>query len=75
MQPKMKSPIICSTKVVHQPVVLVTLISKPGTSADELDHLEAVISRVCQFHVAESKPLQVPGPDQVRYYAFREYGE
>lgn len=36
-----------------------------GTHRDELDHLEGVISRVCNFHVAESKPVQVPGPDQV----------
>lgn len=24
------------------------------------------MSRVCNFHVADSKPVQVPGPDQVR---------
>lgn len=37
-----------------------------GTPADELEHLEGVMSRVCNFHVADSKPMQVPGPDQVR---------
>lgn len=36
-----------------------------GTPGDELDHLEGVISKVCNFHVAEKKPVQVPGPDQV----------
>jgi hypothetical protein len=36
-----------------------------GTPREELDQLQDVIGRVCQFHVADSKPVQVPGPEQV----------
>lgn len=43
------------------------LITSPtGTDPEELDHLESVLNRVCQLHVADTKPMQVPGPDQVR---------
>lgn len=36
-----------------------------GTPTDELEHLDSVLGRVSQLHVAEKKPKQVPDAGDV----------
>jgi hypothetical protein len=46
-------------------VAVLFTVMHTDTSPDELFHLESILSRVSQFHVAEKKPAQLPNPDQV----------
>lgn len=54
------------TLLLSCPGPLLLTLCTAGTSGEELEHLEGVISRVCNFHVADTKPMQVHGPDQVQ---------
>eukprot|EP00775_Hariotina_reticulata_P006373 gene6373-6605_t len=48
----------------NDPKAFVAVTLSKGTSPDELSHLESILSRVSQFHIAEKKPAQLPDPDQ-----------
>jgi hypothetical protein len=47
-------------------LLIICLHLSAGTPGDELEHLEAVVGRASQLHIAEKKPVQVPDPGQVR---------
>lgn len=45
--------------------VCICVLTHAGTPADELEHLESVLGRVSQLHVAEKKPAQLPDAGDV----------
>ncbi|KAF6253495.1 hypothetical protein COO60DRAFT_1628212, partial [Scenedesmus sp. NREL 46B-D3] len=49
----------------NDPQAFVAVTLRKSTPADELEHLEAVVGRASQLHIAEKKPMQVPDPGQV----------
>ncbi|WIA32768.1 hypothetical protein OEZ86_005952 [Tetradesmus obliquus] len=49
----------------NDPQAFVAVTLRKSTPEDELSHLEAVVGRASQLHIAEKKPMQVPDAGQV----------